>query len=468
MFLDIDKHNPASIAAIDDNGFDITYGNLVNEITAFNPKISKRSIAFILSENCIASLVAYLSMIERDVVPLILNRKTEKGLLIDMVNVYKPKYIYLRMEDAKNFTFTPVYNNRNYVLLETHNDIYPINEKLQFLMTTSGSTGSPKLVRYKRGNLEANARNVAKAFEWNCDERAICDLGMQYTMGLNVINTHLYVGGTVLLTSRNIISSEFWDFVKKNNGTNFTGVPFSYDILHRLHYEKMNEINSIKTFSQGGGKLTEERFKEFSEYCNRTGRRFIASFGTTETSARMCMLDPKLATEKIGSVGRAIPEGEVFLIDMDNNIIDEPNVEGELCYKGPNVTMGYAECIDDLNKGDEWNGEYHTGDLSVKDIDDCYYITGRKNRFLKLLGHRVGLDECERMISERFNCSCACMGDDQKMRIFIDGNITTELLKEYISKKLCLYKNLFDINRLNSIPRNESGKIDYKTLEEKI
>ena len=128
---------------------------------------------------------------------------------------YCPAYLWIPKEEVNNFSYKPVFELFDYVLLKTNYQIYPINEKLQLLMTTSGSTGSPKLVRYKKGNLEANARNVATAFGWTKEERPICDLGMQYTMGLNVINTHLYVGATLLLTTYNLISSEFWEDVYK-------------------------------------------------------------------------------------------------------------------------------------------------------------------------------------------------------------------------------------------------------------
>lgn len=305
---------------------------------------------------------------------------------------------------------------------------------------------------------------MAIAFGWTEKERAICDLGMQYTMGLNVINTHLYVGATVLLTTYNILSPEFWEYIKKERGTNFTGVPFSYDIFYRLHFEQM-DLPDLHTLAQGGGKLTEKRFSQLAEYAQKTGKRFIASFGTTETSARMAFLPSDLATVKIGSIGRAIPEGELFLIDEDGKILTDPIAEGEMCYKGPNVTMGYAVCRDDLMKGDEFNGIYHTGDLARRDEDGCYYVTGRLSRFLKLLSYRVSLDQSERLIQQEFNIECACAGTDQRMNIYItDGSKKSEVV-EFISVKTGLFKNLFKVFVVPEILRNESGKVRYKEMD---
>ena len=465
MFLDIDRHESDMISVIDDTGNRVTYGELVDAVYSFYTEIKPRTVAFILSKNCVDALIGYIGMINKNVVPLILDDKMEPGLLQKLISQYKPRYIYAPVDHISLDYGRTVFEKGNYALAETSYDVYPLNDKLQFLMTTSGSTGSPKLVRYKAGNLEINAKNVAKSFKWTSAERAICDLGMQYTMGLNVINTHLYVGATVLLTNHNIMGSEYWDFVREYCGTNFTGVPFSYEILHRLQISNM-DVESIRTFSQGGGKLTDLRFKEFAEFCAETGRRFIASFGTTETSARMCMLDPELATQKTGSIGKAISEGYAFIVNEDGEIISDPNVQGELCYKGPNVTMGYASCPEDLAKGDGWRGEYHTGDLAYMDQDGCFYISGRKGRFLKLLGHRVGLDECELMIGEAFNCGCACIGNDNGMRIFVDAIIDTDEIVRFISEKLGLYKSLFLVNHISRIPRNDRGKVDYIKLDQ--
>ena len=464
MIFDIDKKNRTKEAIVDDQAHRLTYGDLTDRITRFAKKLESRTIVFILCENCSESLIGYLSFIDHDIVPLLLSRDINNDALDNLIRTYEPKYLFIPKNYSISGSFSVVFTLNNYTLLESEYQKYPIHDQLQLLMSTSGSTGSPKIVRYKKGNLDANAKNVAISFGWTENERAICNLGMQYTMGLNVINTHLYVGATVLLTTHNIVSGNFWDFIKTENGSNFTGVPFSYDILHRLKYQNM-DIDCIRTFCQGGGKLTNDLFSEYAEYCANTDRRFIASFGTTETAARISMLDPTFATVKIGSIGKAIVDGEMFLIDESGRIIEGSETTGELCYKGPNVTMGYAENRQDLNEGDTWTGEYHTGDLAYRDNDGFYYISGRKNRFLKLLSHRIGLDECEKMITEEFSVECSCAGNDQKMHIYIVGDVDHKSIIAYICQKLCLFKGLFEVHTIDAIPRSKEGKVDYKRLE---
>ena len=305
MFLCIDQQEKNKLAVKDNEGHALTYGKLANDVEEISQLLKPRSIVFILCKNTVGSLAGYLGFIEGNAVPLALSNKIEKSLLNALIAEYTPAYLWVPSEQVTDFNYPVIFEKYCYSLLETGYEVYPINEQLQFLMTTSGSTGSPKLVRYKKGNLEANAKNVAKAFGWTANERPICDLGMQYTMGLNVINTHLYVGATVLLTTYNLMSGEFWDYIKEEKATNFTGVPFSYDIFWRLHFDRM-DLPYLTTLSQGGGKLTDARFMQLAEYAQKNGKRFIASFGTTETSARMACLPADMALTKTGSIGRAI------------------------------------------------------------------------------------------------------------------------------------------------------------------
>ena len=464
MFLNIDKQDKEKIALIDNEGNSVKYGEIPELMKNVGENVVSRSIIFNLCKNTVGSVIGYLGFVEKKAVPVMLNSKIDKELLDNLLETYKPAYLWIPKENTENYPYEKVYELFDYVLLKTDNEIYPINDKLHLLMTTSGSTGSPKLVRYKKGNLEANAKNVALAFGWTSEERPVCDLGMQYTMGLNVINTHLYVGATLLLTTYNLFSGEFWDYIRAEKATNFTGVPFSYDIFYRLHFERM-DLPYLTTLSQGGGKLTDARFKQLADYAERTGKRFIASFGTTETSARMACLPADLAASKIGSIGRAIPEGELFLVDTEGNLIEDVVAEGEMCYKGPNVTMGYAVCKEDLEKDDEFNGVYHTGDLAKRDEDGCYYVTGRLSRFLKLLSYRVSLDQTERMIQQEFGIECACAGTDQRMNIYVTDESKSKEIVDFLCDKLGMFKTLFRVFVIDEILRNDSGKIQYKKLD---
>lgn len=463
MLFDIDKKPVSSLASIDDAGGQLTYGELVNLRGELATVLPERELVFCLCENKVGSLAGFLTLYDCKDVCLLLSAHIDKALLKVLDETYSPSYYWMPEAMVEESGYEKMYDYKNFVLCKTGKKAPAMHPDLSMLMTTSGTTGSPKLVRHKYGNIESNAKNVAKVFGWTHEERGIIDLPMQYTMGLNVINSHLYAGATVLLIEANLMSPKYWSFIKEQKGTNFTGVPFSYEILKRLRFAKM-DLPYLTTLAEGGGKLSDSLFASFAAYAVENGKRFFATFGTTETSARLAYLPPECATTHIGSIGRAIPEGTLILVDENGQEIQKAEVEGELRYEGPNVTMGYGTCVEDLTKGDEFCGVYETGDLAKKDADGFFYIVGRKKRFLKLFGLRVSLDQSERIISEHFGIECACTGDDTKMRIYITDEKLKEDVKQLISEKTGLKASSFEVKVIDAIPHFESGKINYREL----
>lgn len=463
MFLNVDKHNQNKIAIKDDSGYSLTYADICKTIEEFDALNLPRSVIFCLCENCAGALVGYMAFENNRQVPLLLSVGLDEGLRNNMESMYAPSYYWMPERKVGGIIGEKIYAAYGYVLLKTNYEPYPLNEKLSMLLTTSGSTGSPKLVRHKYGNLEANAKNVAKVFSWTVDEVGICDLPMNYTMGLNVINSHLAVGASVLMVKANLMDPDFWKFIKINGGTSFCGVPFSYEVMRRVGFDKM-DLPELYTLAEGGGKLTDKMFKWIATYAQNSGKRFCATFGTSETSARMAFLDPELALEKVGSIGKAIPNGELFLLDEVVN--EDGTVTGELGYRGANVTMGYALNREDLIKDDEFCGEYHTGDIAKRDADGFYFIIGRKGRFLKLFGLRVSLDETEQLLKTQYpNTDFVCTGDDKQMNIFTANAVLKNEIIPFISRKTSLHNSAFRVFILDEIPRNDYGKVKFAELE---
>ena len=463
MLFDIDKKAVASVAAIDDAGGQLTYGEIVNLRGELSSVLPERELVFCLCENKVGALAGFLTLYDCKDVCLLLSSHIDKALLKVLDDTYGPSYYWMPQTMVDESGYEKVFAYKGFVLCKTGKNAPAMHPNLSMLMTTSGTTGSPKLVRHKYGNIESNAKNVAKVFGWTPEERGIIDLPMQYTMGLNVINSHLYAGATVLLIEANLMSPKYWNFIKEQKGSNFTGVPFSYEILNRLRFQRM-DLPNLTTLAEGGGKLSDTLFTAFANYAVEKGKRFFATFGTTETSARLAFLPPEQAANHIGSIGHAIPEGKLILVDENGDEITDADVEGELRYEGPNVTMGYGTCVEDLTKGDEFCGVYETGDLAKRDADGFFYIVGRKKRFLKLFGLRVSLDQSERIISEHFGIECACTGDDTKMKIYITKPEQKEEVKSLISNKTGLISNSFEVIIVDAIPRFESGKINYREL----
>ncbi len=463
MFLDIDKKPTGKAAMINDKDEILTYGQLVDFCTSYKLLIQERCLVFILCENTIGATSAFVASIENRVVPLMINCDIEQQLMNSLVATYKPAYVWLPERMEERFHGEVVGSFRGYLLIHLRNEAHEMYSELSLLLTTSGSTGSPKLVRHSYANLDATAQNVAAAFELKNDEMAMISLPINFTQGLSTVTSNLWIGGTILLSTGTLVQKEFWKMMKNYGATSFTGVPYSYDILDKMRFTRM-ELPALRIINQGGGRLTDEMFAKLSNYAKENGKHFVATYGSTETTSRMAYLKPEFAERKKGSIGNSIPGGKIKLLDEKGAEITSPKVVGEIVYYGANVTLGYSECIDDLKKGDQRCGVYHTGDLAYFDEDNCFFITGRKNRFLKLFGYRIGLDETERLLKSKYNSDFACVGTDKRMIIYtVTSGYTIEIGK-FLQDKTGINSQAFEVRILESIPKNTAGKTQYKLL----
>lgn len=461
MFLGLEKKDGDMPALVDSGGSTLTYGQLREFCCGMAGIVPKRSLVFILCRNCVAAAAAYLACMESRAVPLLLGAAVDEELLGELMGRYRPNYIWMP-EGFVPAGKTAICRRMGYALIPHSRETCRMHDGLSLLLPTSGSTGSPKLVRHSYGNLEASARNVAAFFGLDGLERPMLDLPIQYTYGLSVLNSHIYAGATVLLSDYGIMQKEHWAFFKANQATSITGVPYTYEMMKALRIMRM-ELPSLKLLSQGGGKLDEGLQREYARFARDTGRQFVITYGQTEGSARMAGLPAQDALERVGSIGKAIPGGRLYLADENGNKIFGDGRRGELVYEGPNVTMGYAVCREDLLLGDERNGILHTGDIAEQDRDGYFYIVGRKSRFLKLYGNRVSLDECETLIKSAFGIECACTGTDDKMRIYITGGLTVDIV-QFLARMTHINQKAFQMKRIEKLPRNEAGKILYGEL----
>ena len=446
---------PSGIAIITDNGSSYSYAKLKHLSDEWAAKVQPRSLVFLLVGNNFDSLVAYVACLNHGIVPLMLDAHIDGQLLQRFMDIYHPDFIWLPADGG-------------YVLeqLNTRNARKELHPDLALLLTTSGSTGSPKLVRQSYTNIKANTASIVEYLGLDATERPITTLPMNYTYGLSIINSHLAVGATILLTDRSIMQREFWNFFTEFGATSFGGVPYTYEMLDKLMFFR-RKLPSLRTMTQAGGKLLPVLHEKFAEYAQREGKRFVVMYGQCEATARMAYLPPERALDKIGSMGIAIPGGKFSIIDVDGNEISEPEVTGELVYEGANVTLGYAECAEDLAKGDERHGRLVTGDMAKRDAEGFYYIVGRKKRFLKIFGNRVNLDETERLIKDHFvGIDCACGGVDDKMKIYVAGFAGDfSDIRDFVAETTHLNFKAFEVVAVDAIPKNASGKTLYTELK---
>lgn len=459
------EEHQKKVALVDEFGIQVTYEDLIKESKTLVNRINHRCLVFSLCRNEIGSVFGYTAFVNNGIVPVMVNSHLEELLLETLLDTYKPEYLWLPKDQVEEFPkYTAEYEAYSYALMRTSYDVkYPLNEELGLLITTSGSTGSPKLVRQSYENLISNAKSIAEYLNLDDTERPITTLPMNYVYGLSIINSHFLVGATLLLTDKGLMQKEFWQFFKEAEATSFGGVPYTYEMLDKLRFYRM-KLPSLRTLTQAGGKITPELHEKFAKYAEEQGKSFVVMYGASEATSRMGYLPPEKAVEKKGSMGIPIPGGIFRLIGEDGSEITEPYKTGELVYEGKNVTLGYAECGEDLIKGDERHGVLETGDMAQFDDDGYYYIVGRKKRFLKIYGNRVNLDEIDRMIKGHFEIEVASSGIDDHLYLFVVDEKMAEPVRNYVIEKTKLNPAAFKAIVIDEIPKNDSGKTLYKEL----
>jgi acyl-CoA synthetase (AMP-forming)/AMP-acid ligase II len=312
-------------------------------------------------------------------------------------------------------------------------DLHP---DLAVLLSTSGSTGSAKLVRLSAGNIVANARSIAEYLGIDGRERAITALPMQYSFGMSIVTSHLTAGASLVLTDRSVLDACFWDVFRAHGCTSFSGVPRTFEIL-RQNGVLERDLPGLRTVTQAGGRLAPEHVRAVGDWAAGQGARFFVMYGQTEAAPRMSYLPPERLHDGADCIGMAIPGGELLLRDDDGAVIDTPDTPGELCYRGPNVMMGYAAHRADFARGAELD-ELRTGDIARRRLDGLFRIVGRASRFVKIVGLRVGLDDVEALLRREGVAACVAGDDTRVVAAVEDGARDTDALKADLVARLHL------------------------------
>ena len=460
FFDELEKYKKNLCVIKDNKSF--SYKDLIDLSKKIAQDIPARSIVLVLCNNSFEFIAGYVGFLRSKSISILIDANIRNDALLEIVNLYKPNYIFSPTKKIiKKYILK---KKKNFFICKTNfvNQNTKIDKNLCLLLSTSGSMGSSKLVRISYINLESNTRSIAKYLKISKKDRLITTLNPSYTYGFSQINSHLAKGASIVLNNHSFFEKKFWELIKLKKPNNFGGVPFSYEILKKIKLGEKN-IKSIKYITQAGGKLSKELHNWMNDICKSNNIKFFVMYGATEATSRMSYLDWKYSRKKVGSIGRPIPGGKMWLIDKNKKKIYKNNLQGRLVYKGKNVTMGYAYKYSDLFKKDENKNVLITGDLAYRDSQNFYYITGREKRFIKIFGYRLNLEEIENKLNIK-NINCACTGIDNYIKIFIENKKKINAVKKYFSKELSINPKYYKIYLINKIPRNNNGKILYNRL----
>ena len=295
-----------------------TYDQVFKQSKILSDKVSKeKKLIFILAENNIETIIGYISFINKGHAIALLDHRTNRIFINDLIKKYSPDFIYCSNKLQKNIlNYDNQFVYKNYSLLKRKiKKSILLSENLMLLIYNTGSTGSPKFVRLSYKNLISNSKRIIQYLKIKKKDITITSLPISYVYGLSVINTHLLKGASIVLTNRSMIEKDFWKLVNSCKVNNFSGVPYNYSIIDKIF--KNNLPKTINYSTQAGGKMNLLLLKKIISKYKTSKIRLLQMYGAAEATSRMSYLNWKDAEHKLGSIGKPIPGGKFYIVGRD-------------------------------------------------------------------------------------------------------------------------------------------------------
>jgi acyl-CoA synthetase (AMP-forming)/AMP-acid ligase II len=441
---DIERFD-SSIALTTESGYSMSYSDLAQRADAFAQRIGPSPRLLLLEcANEVEAIVAYVGALRGGHPVILVGPESDIGRVRDS---FHPNYLF--RSDGLAWRL----DGLSPEALGLHPD-------LAVLLSTSGSTGSPKLVRLSHQNIGSNARSIAQYLGIRADDRAITSLPFHYSFGMSVINSHLECGATIILTERSVAGADFWELFESQSATSIAGVPHSYEIFERRGLRNAPPP-TLRTMIQAGGRLAPALVKAYAEFGRKNDVAFFTMYGQTEASPRMAYLPPEMAAANPDCIGLPVPGGSFRLLSADETEITTAGESGELVYSGPNVMMGYANSPADLALGAQLT-ELRTGDIAQRTKSGLFRIVGRANRFSKLAGLRISLDDVEAQL-EASGFNVAVAGDDRRIVVCVmKGGAAAA--RDRVGVITHLPASMIVAYDADEAPRLPTGKVNFREV----
>jgi acyl-CoA synthetase (AMP-forming)/AMP-acid ligase II len=444
----LDAADPNAVAVVDRDGA-LDYAGLRTRVAEREIELDlpSRQVVVLAGERSIEYVVTYLALLTVGHVPILAAGHAER-----LARAWRPAALVRAEADGWSIEHT-----------STRSAAAAMHPDLALLLSTSGSTGSPKLVRLSHANLAANAAAIAESLRLTGSDRAITALPLHYCYGLSVLHSHLAVGAAVVIEAASVVDPCFADALARHAVTNLAAVPHTLDLLEHAGPERIH-VPSLRLLTHAGGRLAAHATERWLDRTERWGVEFVQMYGQTEATARMAVLPASLARRHPGVLGRPVPGGELVLDPVAELPAGVPPGTGEVVYRGPNVMMGYAETPDDLARGAELD-RLRTGDLAVADpATGMLTLVGRRSRFVKPFGVRIDLDQVERELAEAGLADSgrlAVAGDDTTLVVAAPG-IDPAHVQAHVATFTGLPQHRVSV--IGELPRTATGKLDYPAV----
>lgn len=431
------------LAVVGPDGTEISYRGLGERVEDMQARLgATRRLVLVAACNDVDSLVTYLAATGAGH-PVLLASAQDERRVAALVDAYDPDVLVSRVGGS-----WLVDERRAHPRHALHPD-------LALMLSTSGSTGSPKLVRLSAANLAANAAAIADYLDIRDSDRAAVSLPLHYCYGLSLVNSNLLRGAALLLSDRSVTEPQFWTTFREHGGTSLHGVPYTFELLDQVGFPDMR-LPDLRYVTQAGGRLAPHVVRRYAQLGERRGWQLFVMYGQTEATARMAYLPPALAAAHPSAIGVPIAGGS-FEIDGSGD-----RDEGDLIFRGPGVMLGYAENRTDLAAGRTVD-HLRTGDIARRRADGLYEIVGRSSRFIKPFGLRIDLDHVERILDDE-GIPAACTGTDEEL-VVAAVRPATDRIRGLLADRLMVPSGRIRVVPVPELPRGENGKIDYPAVE---
>ncbi len=434
------------------NGNEYVWADVAN--AASLPDLQSQ-LTFLYLDNTANSLLAFFQFYAAGAALVLLPKNLLQERKEALESTYNPGIMYDASRNTIKDYKSVISGLLSWFTSEIGNQKSAIHSSIKILLSTSGTTGSPKLVKLSEENLLANAESILGYLPITTTDITPLNLPIYYSYGLSVLTTNAIGGGTMVCGLADVIQTAFWQQWEQFGFTSLAGVPFSYEMLNRLGFFK-KDLPTLKYFTQAGGKLNQELVVKAATYAAANNQQFFVMYGQTEATARMSYLPPTETLQKPASIGISIPGGN-FSLDTETN---------ELLYSGKNIFGGYAETKADLSKY-EIQTVLRTGDIATIDSDGFVYITGRLKRFVKLFGNRISLDELEEIIKNKFGLQpIACNGANDKFVLIshTDNAADEKTITAFLFAAFGIHPTVIRWKVMAALPLTANGKIDYQQI----
>ncbi|MCW1922210.1 AMP-binding protein [Luteolibacter arcticus] len=446
FFSTLESHGDR-VAIVLPDGRHLSYRELAEGADVYARQFSqKRQLLVIEMRNDVDAIAAYLGAL-RSGTPAILMAEGGTSWEHPIISTFRPEKAVLCTESGWKIETR-----------DEQEDDAGLHSDLAVMLSTSGTTGSPKLVKLSHSNLHENARSIAEYLEITPERRAITNLPLHYSYGLSVLNSHLAAGASIVLTDLSVVDEDFWQLVRREQVTDLPGVPYTYELFEKVGL-RSDPPESLRVMTQAGGRLPSNLVRDYAEFARNQGIRFFVMYGQTEATARMAYLPPEQTLENSDCIGVAIPRGKFEIRDETGAAIRKPGQSGELVYQGPNVMMGYALKREDLAAPAKLS-ELLTGDIAQWSEAGFAKIVGRSSRFSKIAGLRIGLDDVERILRESGRRAYAA-GTDEFVAVALIDRSDAASARKLLADRCKLPAHHLMVFNLDEAPTLPSGKIDY-------